>query len=100
MGKRYLYTIQIDSETPEKSFYNVSDLVDYLDDALFTNGIYTKNMITNYFLKRNKKISKLVSGFYKFKREDLEDLIQKRRQSSRETACRSREKREQRRENR
>jgi len=77
MGKRYLYTIQIDSEKPEKSFYNVSDLVDYLDEAIFSNGIYTKNMITNYFLKRNKKIGKLFSGFYKFKREDLEEVAKK-----------------------
>lgn len=65
MGKRYLYTIQLNSETPEKIFNNVNDLVDYLNQDV---DIYTSYMINNYFLQRNKKISKLISRLYKFTR--------------------------------
>lgn len=62
----YRYIVKASSEEEKKVFGTTRSLVDYLNDRLNMKGVYTCDMIQNYFKPRKtrKTINPLISCLY------------------------------------
>ena len=68
MTRAYTYIVQKNTEADRRTFYDVPSLTEFLNED-FGMDIFTKDLLNNYFLKRNKKISRMVRDFKELRRE-------------------------------
>ena len=67
----YEYSVKIDSESEEEKFGSYWELCDYLNMKYGFDGVFTKDMMANYFKPRknkNSKINPLIRSIYSIKR--------------------------------
>ena len=66
----YSYLVQVSSEDEKVKFTNTSSLVDYLNTHMGFNNVYTKDIIQNYFKRRQncKRVNPLISSLYSISR--------------------------------
>lgn len=67
----YRYLVQSTSEDEKMVFTTTKALVDYLNDRIGMRGVYTADMIQNYFKPRKtrKNINPLLANLYHLTRD-------------------------------
>ena len=70
---RYQYYLQPTEDEEKKVFKTTKALVDFLNERIAMNGVYTSNMIQNYFKPRkhqmNMKPNKLLTSLFHLTRD-------------------------------
>jgi len=67
----YRYLVQPTSEDDKQAFCTTNNLVDYLNERIGMKGVYTPDMIQNYFKPRKplKKQNALLASLYHLSRD-------------------------------
>lgn len=68
MRCQYNYYVQPTEDEEKKLFKTTKDLVDFLNERIAMNSVYTSNMVQNYFKPRkhqiNMKPNKLLTSLF------------------------------------